>query len=210
MSLLPRGQREQLLVFVGVLGVLGAGAYWYFLHQPKSVALEEKGVHLEALVAVNQKARAEIARGSVEQLRAQLAAGRQTLSVLRQLIPTSNEVPALLEAVSNAARREGLDLSVVTPQPVIAGAQFDTHRYDLGVVGNYHALAAFLTNVGSLSRIVAPVNLKLLPPTNAQAAAGKAKGGAAIEARFQIQTYVARTGAGDDDETLPVISAGGK
>ena len=44
-----------------------------------------------------------------------------TVEVMRRLVPTGNEVPALLEQVSNAARRAGLDISSVEPQPVIAG-----------------------------------------------------------------------------------------
>ena len=36
------------------------------------------------------------------------AFGRE-LSVLRRLVPTENEVPALLESISSAARRAGLD-----------------------------------------------------------------------------------------------------
>ena len=66
------------------------------------------------------------------------------LAVLRRLVPTENEVPALLESISSAARRAGLELSDVQPDGVINGDQFDTYRYKLGVTGPYHQVAEFL------------------------------------------------------------------
>ena len=84
------------------------------------------------------------------------------LAVLRHLVPTQNEVPSLLESISTAARHAGLELSDVQPDGVVNGDQFDTYRYKLGVTGPYHQVAAFLSNVGSLSRIVAPINLSVI------------------------------------------------
>ncbi len=209
MALLPKTQREQILVFVALLAVAAIGAYWYFIFQGKSVEIAGKNTRLEAVVSINQKARTELARGNVSQLSAQLAGYRENLELIRTLVPTSNEVPSLLEQVSSAARREGLEIAGVDPQPVVEGEQYDTYRYDIGVVGGYHALAAFLSNVGSLERIVAPVNLKLIQPTNQSAAQlKKRKNLAPIEARFQIQTFVARKTATDEDAPINLTEPG--
>ncbi|NUO65326.1 MAG: type 4a pilus biogenesis protein PilO, partial [Gemmatimonadaceae bacterium] len=83
------------------------------------------------------------------------------------------------------------------PQPVTPGDQFDTYRYSLKVMGDYHALGEFLTNVGSLTRIIAPVNVKLMLPPNPVAAAKlkRRKDDAIIMAQFDIQTYVAKGAA---------------
>jgi type IV pilus assembly protein PilO len=212
MASLPTGQREQTLLGVAIIALLAAGAYWYFPYQSKAVEMEEQRARLEKLVEENQKARTELAKGSVEQMRAELALAQQNLQLLRTLIPASNEVPALLEQVSSAARREGLDVASVDPQPVVEGPQYDTYRYNIGVIGGYHQLAAFLANVGSLTRIIAPVNLKLLPPpaANARAAASRTKNAAAIEARFEIQTYVARQSPLDEGAPLPIEDLGAR
>jgi type IV pilus assembly protein PilO len=210
MALIPGGQREQTLLGVVIIALLAAGAYWYFPYQSKSVELGEQRARLEQLVEENQKARTELAKGSVEQMRAELALAQDNLGLLRTLIPVSNEVPALLEQVSTAARREGLDVAAVDPQPVVEGPQYDTYRYNIGVIGGYHELAAFLSNVGGLTRIIAPVNVKLLPPSPASAKTprrGK-KSAADIEARFQIQTYVARRSALDEGAPLPISELG--
>ena len=209
MALMPKGQREQVLVFIVFLALMATGAYWYMMYQPKMAEVAEKRTHLEALVAANQKARTEMAKGNLEQMRAQLAQFQASLTMIRTLVPASNEVPALLEQVSTAARREGLELAAVDPQPVIVGEHYNTYRYDIGVIGGYHALAGFLANVGSLTRIVAPVNLRLTPPTNSAAAKVRAKPGvAAIEARFQIQTYVARRSAPDGEAAVSISAPG--
>jgi len=211
MALMPKTQREQILVFVAFIAVIAMGAYWHFIFKGKSVELAEKNTRLEAVVSVNQKARTELARGNVNQLRAQLAGYRENLELIRTLVPTSNEVPSLLDQVSSAARREGLEIAGVDPQPVVEGEQYDTYRYDIGVVGGYHALAAFLANVGSLQRIVAPVNLKLIQPTNVSAAQKKKnKNFAAIEARFQIQTFVARRATADEDAPINLNDTGAR
>ena len=116
--------------------------------------------------------------------------------MLFRSVPTTNEVPALIEQVSTAARRVNLELDGINPEPPISGDQFDTYRYQISVIGDYHALAEFLTNVGSLTRIVAPVNLKLAPVSGQDAARGHgSRNKAVLSSKFEIQTYVAK-GAG--------------
>ena len=188
------GDREKKLVGVAALAVMVAFAYWYFVHRPAAVELDATKTRVERLRVENDKAKAEVAKGRPEEIRAQLAQYQQNLALIRTLVPTSNEVPALLEQVSTAARRVGLDLAAVTPQPVIQGSKYDTYRYNIDIAGSYHDLATFLTNVGSLTRIVAPMNLQLSQPSNPAAAKARAqKDAARVDARFLIQTYVAKT-----------------
>jgi type IV pilus assembly protein PilO len=187
------GQREKNLVGFAAVAVMVAFAYWYFLHRPKAIELDTTRMRVERLKSENDKAKAEVAKGRPEEIRAQLAQYQQNLALIRTLVPTSNEVPALLEQVSTAARRVGLDLAAVTPQPVIQGARYDTYRYNIDIVGNYHDLATFLTNVGSLTRIVAPMIVQLSQPSNPAAAKARAqKDASVVDARFLIQTYVSK------------------
>jgi type IV pilus assembly protein PilO len=187
-------KREQTLAAIGFMAVMIAGAYWYFLYKPKAVELAVVQAHVDTLDRRNQQARADIAQGSLQKIRAQSVEYEQSLKVMRQLVPRSNEVPALLEDMSTAARRVGLDLATIEPMPVLPGEQFDTYRYRLAVIGGYHAVGQFLSNVGSLNRIIAPVTLsiKLHPVARTTRARVKA-GESLIATEFQVQTYVART-----------------
>jgi len=188
-------KRDQLLISAAVLAVAVAGAYGYFLYLPKSEDLTAIEQHVEVLETRNAKVKSEITAGTLSNLRAEAVQFAAELAVLRQIVPTTNEVPALLENVSTAARRVGLDLSSVEPMPVLIGEQFDTYRYKLSVTGSYHAIAAFLTNVGSLDRIIAPVALTLKPlgPQEKGKIRIQRKDELLLDSDFQIQTYIAHT-----------------
>jgi type IV pilus assembly protein PilO len=196
-------KREQGLVAAMVMAVALAGAYGYFLYMPKRVQLAAIEQHVEALDKKNMQAKADLANGSVEKLKQQSAEYQASLKSLQQLVPTANEVPALLENVSTAARRVGLDLASVEPMPVLVGEQFDTYRYKVSVRGGYHALAGFLTNVGSLNRIVAPVALDVKQQNAADRKKARPKEGeSTLDTDFQIQTYIAHP-ATSSDEAVP-------
>ena len=185
-------KRDQMLISVMVMAIALAGAYGYFIYKPKRVELASIQEHVDALDKKNQQAKADIANGSVAKLKAQAAEYEASLKSLQTLVPKVNEVPALLENVSTAARRVGLDLASVEPMPVLIGEQFDTYRYKVSVKGGYHALAGFLSNVGSLNRIVAPVALDVKQQSPADKKKARPKEGeSTLDTDFQIQTYIA-------------------
>ena len=198
MALLPKNQRDQVMVLLVIVAVALIGLYYAYVYSPKADVLAGLQAHVDSLDISNQRAKAELAKGNVEELRAEAAKLQASLEVMRQLVPTSNEVPALLEQVSTAARRVGLDLATVKPQPVIEGDMFDTYRYQVAVIGDYHSLGEFLANVGSLTRIVAPVNLALSPLGASAALDARKKGmkknnNSVLDSRFELQTYVTKT-----------------
>jgi len=192
-------KNEQLMVSVAVIALLLAGAYWYFMYQPERENLAAVAMRVDSLEARNRQARVDMARGTAEQFASEAAAYEENLKLMRMLVPTGNEVPVLIEDVSTAARRVGLDLAKIEPSPVIPGEQFDTYRYQLGVVGGYHAISQFMSNIGSLSRIMAPDGITLKVVADKAAPASIKKGSTApppatkVEATFQVQTYVTRT-----------------
>jgi type IV pilus assembly protein PilO len=193
-SLANMTKREKSLVGIGVAAVLVLALYWYFLYKPKAAEMAVTQSHVDSLDKKNQQAKADIAQGSLQKLRAQSAEYEQSLRVMRQLVPRSNEVPALLEDISTAARRVGLDLATVEPMPVLPGEQFDTYRYKLAVIGGFHPVGQFLSNVGSLNRIIAPVTMAIkIHPVADKTKARIKKGESLIDTEFQVQTYVART-----------------
>ena len=189
---LPSTQRDQILLAVGVVALLGAGAYWYFVDNPQRTALTTIEAHVDTLNASNQRAKAQLARGTASAIRAEADSLRANLDLMRTLVPASNEVPALIEQVSNAARRVRLELGAIDPRPPIEGEMFDTHRYGIKLSGSYHEIAQMLTNVASLGRVVAPINLSL-QGSQAPATARTVEGRQLLAATFEIQTYVVRT-----------------
>jgi type IV pilus assembly protein PilO len=194
MAGLPTNQRDQAMLAVGIVGVLLAAAYWYFIYDPKTVELGEMRTRLERLDASNQRAKALLARGTVEELRAEAELLQDNLDLMRTLIPAGNEVPALLDQILGAARRTGLEIQSFVPGANIPGEVFDTYRYRMSITGPYHQVGELLTAIGSLRRVIAPVNLNLQPSTSvSRTAAGPNE--QLLSATFDIQTYVVRTAA---------------
>ncbi len=197
-------KREQSLLAV-IIFALGLSVLFYmYVFTPKAETITEQGSHVEVLTVANQKAANELKAGNLRQLKEDAAKYAENLAVMRQLVPTVNEVPGLLEQVSNSARRVGLDIASVTPQPVASGGEnYDAHRYRLIVKGGYNNMTEFLTNVGSLPRIVNPMVLKMKMADGAnntpQFGTGPMRrrmpaSEAPIQTEFDIETYVARGG----------------
>ena len=105
MAALPTTQRDQLLLAVGILMVIGAGAYWYFVDDPQNTELQTKIVHIDSLNAQNQRAKAQLARGSVAKIKAEADSMRANLELLRTLVPAGSEVPALIDQVDRKSTR---------------------------------------------------------------------------------------------------------
>ncbi len=186
-------ERDRNVVIVGVLAFVLAGAYWYFLWTPEQETLAVLETNVAKLDTANNKARKLLQRGKLDELRAETERSQKSLELMRQLVPTGNEVPALLDQVSTAAKAAGLEVSVVKPEPTISGAEFDTYRYTISVVGPYHATASFLSAVGSLTRIMAPVNMSVDVSGGNNRAKTTRKGEAVLSTTFELQTYVARS-----------------
>jgi type IV pilus assembly protein PilO len=192
MALLPTRQRDQIMLGL-VIASLGLGyAFFTYLWQPKDEELTATQARVDSLVVMNQRAKSELAQGKTQEIKAEAQRYAADLDVMRRLVPTGNEVPALLEQVSTAARRVGLDIADVQPLPLLTGDQYDAYKYRLSVRGSFHEIAVLLGNVGSLQRIVAPINLTLAPISLGVNGRKQAKM-QPIEARFEIQTYVVRT-----------------
>jgi type IV pilus assembly protein PilO len=103
-----------------------------------------------------------------------------------------NEVPALTNQISTAARLAGMEISELVPDGSLPGDYFDAVKYRLSVTGPYHKVGEFLANVGSLSRIVTPMNVDIIPSGRViERRPGRNE--RFVDARLQVQTYVAKT-----------------
>jgi len=192
MALLPTTNRDKVLGLIGLVAAGLAGFYFFNVWQPKQDDLIERQARVDSLLVVNQRAKADLAQGKTNELKADAERLSQDLAVMRLLVPTGNEVPTLLDQVSSAARRVGLDIADVQPLPSLAGDQYEAYKYRLSVRGgSYHQIGILLANIGSLQRIVTPINLVLTPQPADPRSAKKVRS-QNLEARFEIQTYVAR------------------
>lgn len=181
-------QRNKLL-----LGVMLVGGLLYlanaYVYAPRAEAVAALELRLDSLEAKNAAARALMeseGRGEVER---KLELYREQLNRVEGLIPSSEELPDLLDAISMEAQRTGVELALIQPVGATAEAFYTRRTYDLAVRGTYHEIGAFLTAIGSLPRIVTPIDLRVtVVGEPAEATAPE------LEARFSIETYVLPSG----------------
>lgn len=176
--------RQKILLAVLLVAMIGYGGFQY-VYEPRSAQVAELEARLETLRSRNRTARMlteQHGRGPVEE---RMRMYRAQLSRVEALIPSSEELPDLLDAISAEAQRAGVELSLI--QPVGAQEeQFYTRRtYELAVLGSYHQIGSFLTEIASLPRIITPTGLNL----TVQQETGST-GEPRLEARFSIETYV--------------------
>ncbi|HET7464782.1 MAG TPA: type 4a pilus biogenesis protein PilO [Longimicrobium sp.] len=177
------------LLYGGVL--LAAAAVYFYLqvYTPRVEANRALEDDLARIQASNSRARG-LTRGATSPEEA-LELFRRQLAVVEGLIPSSEELPDLLDAISAEAQRSGVEISLIQPVSATAERYYTRRVYDMAVLGEYHAIGEFLTRVASLPRVVTPTDLRLAVP-NRQGPPVPLTGDTPpeLEARFSIETYV--------------------
>lgn len=159
-------------------------------------ALEDTITTVQASI---DSAKRELARGTVEDVRKRVEEYRATLSLLRQFVPERTEVPNLLDDISTRAKIRGVNLSNVVPQVVEAGPDpFNTHSYEMSVVGRYDQIGRFLTDIAGLRRIIVPLDVSMASADPAKAKALGDTTKAMLEAKFKVRTFVKSTSEAGD------------
>ena len=190
MGLLPSDEAQQKKLLIGLVPLLLLLGYWYFFHGSKAEEITAMEERLESLEQNNNTARAIAGQGSTEDLARRLELYQEHMQRLEQLIPMGEEVPDLLNMIATRAQATSVQLALMRPEQDVASEFYRRVTYEMGVIGNYHEIGNFLSEVGSLPRIVTPIDLVLRRRRDG--------GGTELEASFRIETYI-----------LPQGSAGG-
>ena len=185
MALLPQARHKQISLLVGFLALAAIYGYFEYVHTPEVRHIEELEVRLERLEDNNRRAQIIAARGGVE-LEERLAVYERHVRRLEELIPQSEEVPSLLNAITTAARQSRVELESFGPEPTSPGQFYNRQTYEMAATGEYHDVARFLTRIASLPRIVTPTDVDVSP------FGGPSGSGAEfpVVARFRIETYI--------------------
>ena len=136
---------------------------------------------LERLEASNNQAR--MLAPQSRRLEQRLSQLERHITRLEQLVPRSEEVSRLLATISERADQIGVEVARFTPGQTDRGTYYNRRTFQMTVLGPYHDIASFLAEIGSLDRIITPINLSVIPNnirTDEQL----------LEASFMIETYV--------------------
>ncbi|MDG4596885.1 MAG: type 4a pilus biogenesis protein PilO [Candidatus Contendobacter sp.] len=145
----PLAGKAVLAVLV-LAAVLGAGYYFLTndqLQELDKVEREEQTLRNEFVEKWRVTANLEAFRQQIKQMEADL-------DVLLRQLPTSTEMPDLLEDVSNTGKKNGLEFELFKPEADKPKDFYAAKPIAIKAKGNYHQFGAFVSGVAALSRIV--------------------------------------------------------
>src|SRR5213592_2124564 len=190
MALLPQDRQSQYMLLITLVMVILGYLFWTYWETPTAAQIATANSEIDSLQVIIDRAKQDLASGTVEDLRRKVEQYQALLSVMRRLVPEKNEVPALIDDISTKSKVRGVTIGRFEPLAVESGSPFDTYRYRLEILGHYDQLGEFLSDIASLPRIIVPQDVLLKP---AQQQAQRLLGdtlGSLLEAQFQIRTFV--------------------
>src|SRR5947208_12686812 len=116
MPLLPQDRQSQVMLLITMLmGGLG-WAFWSYWEQPTGQQIEATRVEIDSLQRIIDRAKADLASGTVEDLRRKVEQYTALLGVMRQLVPEKNEVPAPSDDIATEEKPRGVTIG--GPEPL--------------------------------------------------------------------------------------------
>lgn len=218
-EILPKDRRGQILLLLTVAAVTTLYVLWQGFALGGIDGVKQYNLRRDSLKARIEtlekrvgRAKAVVRHGTTQQQTERLALYRSTLELMRQLVPSSGEVPNLLDDITSRAKIRGATVAVFNPQPAESGTPFDVMRERFTVSGRFDQVSEFLTDIASLPRIVVPYDVRIERLT--APAADTTQRRALVQALFQIRTYVKSVavplpGAAPPPATTPVPAPAG-
>jgi len=148
------------IVCIILFAALVFGGYWFLI--------KDQYVALDKVVAEEQKLKTQYEEkaykvANLEAFRQQMVEMEKTFGALLKQLPADTEVPGLLEDITNTGLGSGLDIDSIKLKPEISKEFYVELPIDITVNGSYHDLAAFVSGVAGLPRIVTLHNFKIGP-----------------------------------------------
>ena len=182
----PDGPIQRNWMIGGIVALALTYPFETYFMAPKHEANDLVRDRVEALGSQNVQAGVIVARGGGE-LEERMALYERHVARLEELIPAQEEVPALVDDIQARARMSNVEVVGLDPGPTESAGPYNRTGYQMTVVGEYHEVARFLTEIGSLSRIVTPVQVEMQTYSGVSQRADMVS---PIEASFRIETYV--------------------
>jgi type IV pilus assembly protein PilO len=187
---LTEKDKKQLMFIVIVLALGAAVGYFMLWWQPQGVDVTTANARADSIQLRVDSAKQDLARGTVQSLRQRVADYQAQLVLMRQLVPTGNELPSLLNDISARAKLRGVGITDFDPMNVEEAGEFQAYRYRFKVTGHYDQLGEFLSDIASLRRILVPYDVTVSPSTSPGAAVSADTTGALLDVTFQLRTFV--------------------
>lgn len=150
-------------VIAVIVVVLLLGWYFYWSDQ---LAELQKGEDDEVQLKSQYRDKLQQAV-NLEPLRKQKELATQYVARLEKQLPSRSEMDALLSDINQAGIGRGLQFELFRPGQATVRDYYAELPINVRLIGNYHDIAAFTSDIASLPRIVTLNNLSIAMPPNA-------------------------------------------
>ncbi|WP_110686288.1 type 4a pilus biogenesis protein PilO [Salinicola aestuarinus] len=150
----------QGLMALVLFTVVACGVQWWLGSEPREAHARLVRDEMQALERFESLSYQAI---NLPDMRAQRDELQARMDHALEMLPSDAEVPALLDAISDAAREHQLDIDSIKLRPAVAQTFYYEQPFDIQVQGSYHAIAAFLADVAAMPRIVTLHDFTLAP-----------------------------------------------
>lgn len=176
---------------IGVLCVLILGlAYYFDTRSQLEVLAAAKSQEMDLRENFETKQRQAANLAAYKQ---QLEEIKQTFGKLLNQLPERTEVPGLLEDISKTGIANGLSFELFKPKPEERKEFYTELPIQIIVLGDYHQLGKFVSDVAALPRIVTLHDFKITeekkPPTAGASKASDFQSGDELSMEVTAKTY---------------------
>lgn len=154
----PRWVRVMFSILAAVTVV---AAMWFVMAKAKLEALKSAESKQTELVKQFTEKQRKVA--NLDAYREQLAEMERSFGTLLRQLPSSAEVPSLINDISQTRVSSGLEESLFEPQSAQTREFYAELPNKIVLVGSYHELGSFASGIGALSRIVTVDQIELIP-----------------------------------------------
>lgn len=154
-------------VLLAVVFVVLVGLGYYFLLSPALETLDQEKAKEQQLKDVFLAKKTQAI--NLEAYRAQMVEIEKTFGALLRQLPDKSQIDGLLTDINQAGLSRGLEFELFKPGSEIQAEFYAEMPIAIKVLGTYHDLGAFASDISKLSRIVTISNVSVQPQNNKDA-----------------------------------------
>jgi len=152
------GRRAKLFM-AGILCLVIMGAGYYFIIKDQVAELET--VKLREPQLKNTFLEKKALAINLDAYKQQMIEAEETFGVLLKQLPNESEIPDLLIDMTQVGLSRGLQFEQIKPGATIEKDFYAEKLVNIKANGEYHQIAAFISDVAALPRIINVTNFKI-------------------------------------------------
>lgn len=175
-------------VLLAILFLVLLAVGYYFLLSPALETLDQEKAKEQDLrnVFLQKKGQAI----NLEAYRAQMVEIEKTFGVLLRQLPDKSQIDGLLTDINQAGLSRGLEFELFKPGSETQAEFYAEMPIAIKVLGSYHDLGAFASDISRLSRIVTISNVSVQPQGSKDAKTATADSVLVMEAVAKTYRYL--------------------